>query len=465
MAEANQWRVSDGCLHIGETICMGVPSYRYSESLEKIRLFTHLDHPDYCFVYSTELSLFDVWKYKMDNKNTIAGTTGSFDGAGHIKHIARRRHCPVNIESFGDNIILQWNGACQSVFYFANENIIDEFEILDGPKRRFSDVSPHMMTLRSSCDKYCIVQRKDSEIFDVFNTETDLFLFGLTHNMYKSSVCCTIVEFAYTANGDLRIFINDEHACIGIYDMSGNTCHSLCDSDDFFTKMTRVVDDGKEYLVVYGFIWSPVHFMAIYEIEKMVTDASYEPDKYWEGDFEDFEAFNMTPNQFKTHMIEKRARAAAELKQRMDNAWTNRTNPNIIRRIFENTEDVNEDVAKYISNLLAENICPDIVCFGGQSDMEFKEHASRIITNPVNNDKKDAIVIDAIARIIFSDDYETYAVNGSGLKQSNLIFTFNDILQVNIVIQMVQISDDSYWFPAHDSDVKFVFSLKREDIL
>jgi len=307
--------------------------------------------------------------------------------------------------------------------------------------------------IHSPCGKYNIKYAKDFEFVYVFN-DRDEFIFRLNHNTYKSHYCCNIIEFVKD-----EIVINDEHSSLGIYDMQGKLRYNVCGFDDFYTQKFRVTDDDTDYLVLYGFIWSPVHFMSIYDLNKMVVDESYEPDRYWEKDTRDLGVtvtsidnkvcYGMTPSVFKSFMIDKKNKEVIEKQELLNTRWTE---DNILK-IIVNDYPVDETIK---NKILSSIDCPNITCFGGKSGSEFKEHAENIILKSVNNRK----IIDFIARIIICDDYTKYSSNGTDLKEVNLIFTIDDILKIHIIIPMTKIAQkDTYWFPENDEHVVINFTV------
>jgi hypothetical protein len=449
----NEWWISQkNALHIGNEIIiddgnMTIPSFRYSyNEIQNLKIFSDPSYPEYCLVYSSSFPILDVWKYTVKNQ-TIAGTTykklislPSFIDVYHVDRIASRPYSPSHI-TFQEQYIIHWSNNNKSIFDISKESFIDE--IL--PIRNSNDYNiKEMKTLNYL--NYSIKYADEFEYVDVFNN--DLFIFRLNHNIYKSHHCCTIIEVV-----DDRILINDEHSSFGIYDMSGNLCHYICREDEFYTHKFRVTEDDKEYLVVYGFIWAPILFMSIYDLQQMIIDKSYEPDQYWEKDTHDLTeqdrtkykenrvCFGMTPKHFKEYMIEKKNKELIEKQQLLHTRW----NDSILRYIL----------SKY--NRLDFENCPTVTCVGGNSGFEFTDHADNIILKQIN-DKNPNIIIDTIARMVFGDNYTNWKKNGTNLKEVNLIFTIDNKLKMQIIIPMVVIPDKkTYWFPDDDDAVKINF--------
>lgn len=510
--EENEWWIKKSCLHIGNTINLDeegitIPSYRYSysEKIKDLEIFTHPDHPEYCLIYSKSFPIFNIWKYEV-KKSAVAGTTYSkflrFPSMDvfHVNRILERPYTPDRIDYNNElgQFIIYWSDSQDehSIFEISkdtivyeklpihrkNEYIIESRSSLPNGESRSSkeekDIesssddeseaeNADMKMLHSPCKNYYIKYAKEFEFVDVFNSQGE-FLFRLTHNVYKSYHCCMIIEFVYNKDNELRILINDQHSVLSIYDMEGKLCHNIESGDEFYTHMFRIKEDNKEYLVLYGFIWAPIYFMSIYDLEKLVSEEDYEPDQYWEKDTGDLKrnlndckdnivCFGMSPNKFKAFMLEKNIKKEIALKELLNKRWNEE---NILKLILDEKTRVSfeplidRNLRHNMLGILLYKDSPNITCFGGNSGYEFKYHADDIIIKEVNHTKQNKLVIDLLARMVFSDDYEKWASNGSDLKEVNLIFTIDNCIKMQIIIPMVQIHDKkTNWFPEDDKDV------------
>ena len=460
----NEWWIQGSDLHIGDTINLEedgitMTSFRHSyEKINDLKLFTHEDYPEYCLIYSSSFPMLDIWKYNIRH-DAVPGTSYTkfiklpLMDVYHGERIVSCPYSPETIVYQKDCFIINWSNTNQSTFEISSKSFINETL----PIRKTSDYNiEDLITLYSPCNKFYIKYAKEFEFVDVFN-EQDEFLFRLKHNTYKSYYCCNIIEFVND-----RILINDEHGSFGIYDMSGNLCHNICGGDEFYTNKFRIKeDDGKEYLVVYGFIWSPVNFMSIYDLNKMMIDKSYAPDQYWEKDTHDLQyptefidnkvCYGMTPTDFKEFMIDKKEKKIIAKQELLNTRW----NEENILKIILNEYHIDETIK---NKILAYKEFPIITCFGGNSGCEFKEHADNLILKKVNENSNKRI-LDLIARLVFRDDYEKWSLNGSQLKEVNLIFTIDNILKMHIIIPMIKLENkDAYWFPENDENVIINFS-------
>jgi hypothetical protein len=366
----------------------------------------------------------------------------------HSEKIGTRPYIPVNIECAEDSFIIYWSHqGHKSKFDLSSETFVDE----ELPPQKVSDfLIEEELIVHSPDKKYYAKYAKRYENVYVFNSH-DEFLFRLQHNIYKSNYCCNIIEFVND-----RILINDHHSSLGIYDMTGKLCHGICGYDEFYTQKFRVKEeDGKEYLVLYGFVWSPVYFMSIYDLEQMVNDESYEPDQYWERETAELGdvavvgnkvCYGMSPSVFKAYMIDKKNKQMMAKRELLNKRWVE---DNMLKVILNGYQGV----VKH--QILSSTECPKITCFGGNSGSEFEEHADNIVLKPVTKG-----IIDFIARMIISEYDNVYSKKlGIYLKEVNLIFTVADILKIHIIIPMTKIEDkDSYLFPESDDSVTINFS-------
>lgn len=459
----NEWWLKDNNLHIGDTIKLEeegitIPSYRHS--YKNIPDLTLVNHGEYCVVYSTSFPMLDIWKYVIGH-GAVPGTIYSKSlklpllDIYHAGKIGSRPHIPITIECTSDFITIYWsNQGHKSIFEISSETFLED----ELPAQRASDyyIEKGLM-IQSPCKTYYAKYAKKYENVYIFN-DHDEFLFRLDHNTYKSHYCCNIIEFVND-----KIIINDHHSSIGIYDMTGKLCHKFCGCDEFYTQKFRVKeDDGKEYLVLYGFIWSPVYFMSIYEIEKMISDGSYEPDQYWERDTADLGdaevdvavlgnkvCYGMSPSAFKAYMIDKKNKVMMAKRELLKKRWSE---DNMLKVILNGCQGVDKTIKQKI---LSSTECPKITCFGGNSGSEFVDHANNLILKPVSNS-----IVDFIARILISCYDNVYSKkNGIYLKEVNLIFTVEGMLNIHIIIPMIKIADkDSYLFPENDESVTINFS-------
>jgi len=500
--EDNEWWLKCSDLHIGNKIKLedegiAIPSYRYSytKKIKGLKLFTHPDHPEYCLVYSTNFPIFNIWKYNI-KQEAVAGTIYSkflrFPKIDvfHINKILDRPYSPVNIECKKGQFIIYWHSDIHddhSIFEISENRIVyeklpihrnNEYIIESTSDSDESDSDDpgdkDLKMLYSPCNNYYIKYAKGFEFVDVFNSQND-FLFRLTHNVYKSYYCCTIIEFVYNRDNELRILINDQHSCLGIYNMNGDLCFDNCLGDEFYTHMFRVTENKKEYLVLYGFKWGPINFISIYDLEKLVSDEDYEPEQYWEIDTKDLElnlndckdnnvCYGMTPDNFMKFMGDKKAKEENIQRELLNKRWLEE---NILKLILDEKtlvsfgNHIDQKLKENIDQILSYDKCPNITCFGGNSGSEFSYHADDIITKEVNHKKPDKIVIDLMARLVFKDDYDKWSKNGTDLKEVNFIFTIDKSIKMQVIIPMIKLQDKSTnWFPEHDENVKINITKK-----
>ena len=218
--------------------------------------------------------------------------------------------------------------------------------------------------------------------------------------------------------------------------------------DEFFMQKYRVQEDSKDYLVIYGFIWAPIYFIAIYDLEQMITNSEYEPEQYWEKDFIDYElnvCFGMNIKTFKTYIEDKRIQKLNAKQDLLNQRWLSLDN-NFIRYVLSEYE-IDHKIKNHILDL---QTCPKITCHGGNSGNEFLENAECIIVKKFNGN-----IIDFFASMVtICDNYNRFAENGIHLQEVNLIFMIEEILIIHIVIPMNKLDGkDTYWFPKSCKDI------------
>lgn len=447
-------------LHIGDKIKLEeygitIPSYRYSyKNIKDLYIFTH---DKYAIIYTKhcnnhDIPICDIWKYII-KQQTVPGIIYTkylkFPKDQDIYHAERVFSLPYSPEEiiYIDNtFVIRWNSDHECIFDISSETIVKE----DYPVRTMT--CSNMLNYGD----YQINYIDKSEYVDVFYQNK--FKYRLNHNTYQNYRTCTILEIYKS-----YIIINHKHGLLGVYDIvTGKLLHEIIGEtgDEFFMHKYRIQEDSKEYLVLYGFIWAPAYFIAIYDLDLiisnnldlMISDNSYEPEQYWEKDFSKLEAINIEKTiwfdidikTFKTYIKDKQAKELFEKQELLNQRWLFTEN-NFIRYALSEYK-IDSEIIK--NDILSLQTCPHITCHGGISGSEFKENAEDIIIKEFNGN-----IIDFFGNIILHcDNYKTYSEIGLGLKEVNLIFVIHDILKIHIVIPMKKIEGkETYWFPESDN--------------
>ena len=224
------WRFVNNCeLHVGE-----ISRYKYDE--QDLNFELDIDDENICYIYSTSSPLVDVWKkYSSDEseewdiKNEISYTT------------------PESIDPTIQSELLRFTTITNQEYTAVYNNKLPCVDVLKGGE----------------------------------------FLFRIMHNEYHNDNMCRVVEFIENKHHGLLLLINDYHNCLSFYDMEKNMVKRYQGIDDFYTEYYRVQENNRDLLVIYGFYWSPVTFMKIMDIEKMLDTDGYKGGEYFPKD-EDF---------------------------------------------------------------------------------------------------------------------------------------------------------------------------------
>jgi hypothetical protein len=280
------------------------------------------------------------------------------------------------------------------------------------------------------------------------------------------------------------VLINDEHSVLSLYDMNGNIYKQFDDCDDFYTKYFKVVDNDKEWLVFYGFIWSPLYFMKIFDVEQMMIVEEYEPEvyvKYLKNIHKIEEVvsnkvciFNdeyYTPTEYRD--LVKRTEDEIELKYvtKLKGLWSN--DNNVFKKILREETKANiiyknTDLKDKVFELIQKEFT-NADCVGGNSGSNFRENLEYMLTSSINdlwNDdydkvpdfikgKDDTIIVDTIASTLYypykkhTNIINNYKNNGTALKAVNLVFSFvfdNTELVIQIKFDMIPTDKPNLFF-------------------
>ncbi len=508
--QPNEWWLSDhGDLHIGDTIksqdghCT-VSSLRYEYHTKDLELVVH---QPYCFVYSKKFPFLDVWEcYKNDGgteyPTASISWTGRFTGQipedikDKIYNVKKVYDYPYFVDHIDFPYIIWKNG--DKTFY-NNENIKQERTWTEFDKTNIS-------TKYSKCSRYVATyfdrdnKEEDNEYVDVFDVIEDKWLFRVNHNTYKSHYICKVVEFIEN-NGDVYLLINDEHSLLSLYDMNGKVFKTFEGRDDFYTRYYRVIDNNKEWLVFYGFIWSPVYFMKMFDVEQMMNVDEYEPEEYAKylknihkiGEVVSNKVciFNdeyYAPTEYRDLVKRTEAEIQAKYIAKLKKLWKN--DNNVFKKILRNETNCdvsfkNIDDQERIVKLIEKDIT-NAKCIGGNSGGDFSEHLECMLTSSItdlwNDDyektpdfikgQDDTIIVDTIASTLYhsykkyTNIISKYKDNGTTLTEVNLIFSFvfDEPTELVVQIKFDMIPTDKphmYYYPDNDNKIDVIVYLRE----
>ena len=207
-------------LHIGEKIHLEeagitIPSFRYLYSnINDLNIYTNINYPEYCIVYSKSFPILDIWKYIIKNES-VPGTCYSkclkFPkdlNIYHTKRIVSNPYSSAEILYSDNTFIIKWSENYESIFDIQSETFIKH----NLPIRALTELEKESIKIY---DDYQILYNtsKKSEFIDVFYQ--NIFKYRLHHNTYKRDITCIIIE---TYNN--HIIINDNHGSLGIYNIN-----------------------------------------------------------------------------------------------------------------------------------------------------------------------------------------------------------------------------------------------------
>ena len=218
------WRFVNNCeLHVGE-----ISRYKYDE--QDLNFELDIDDENICYIYSTSSPLVDVWR-----KDSV-----------------------------------------ERVISYTAPEIVDS---------KFQTESIDIKFTTITYQEYTAVYNNKLPCVDVF--KGGVFLFRIMHNEYHNDNMCRVVEFVENKDHGLLVLINDYHNCLSFYDMEKNMVKRYQGIDDFYTEYYRVQENNRDLLVVYGFYWTPITFLKIMDIDKMLDTDGYKSFEYFPKD-EDF---------------------------------------------------------------------------------------------------------------------------------------------------------------------------------
>jgi hypothetical protein len=496
--ESNEWWLSDsGNLHIGDTIksqdgYCSVSSHRYDYHKKDLKLVVH---QPYCFVYSEKFPFLDVWECykKQDGEHPTASIswTGRWSGRlpedikDKIYNVKKLHHYPYFVDDIEFPYILWKNG--EKTRY---DDIDVSFE------RTWTEFDKAKTSLKySTCSRYVAAyfdsdDSDDDEYVDVFDTIEDKWLLRVNHNTYHRFHICTVVEFIEN-NGNTYVLINDEHSVLSLYDMEGNIYKQFEDGDDFYTDYYRIIDNDKEWLVFYGFIWSPLPFMKIFDVEQMTNNDEYEPELYTNylrvvdksKDNDNiikasnkvcrFKEEYYTPTEYRDLVKKTDDEIERNYITNLNSLWKN---DNIFKKILKDQTVANinykgVEVKEQVALLLGEELTNGS-CVGGTSGCKFRDNLVYILSpiEDVWNDyeqaptfikgKQDTLIVDAIASTIMypykkhTNILDNYETKGTSLAAVNLIFSLcfdKKELEIQVKFNMKP-TDNTELFHFQDND-------------
>lgn len=507
--QSNEWWLSEnGNLHIGEDIkshdgCCTVSSLRYEYHKNDLELVVH---QPYCFVYSKQFPFLDIWECYKNNDNNEYPTAsiswiGRFTGQvpedlkDIIYNVKKFHHYPFFIDRIEFPYIVWKNG---------DKTLYDDIDVKQ--ERTWTEFDKtNISTKKSKCSRYVVAYFEDDEeedneqeYVDIFDVIEDKWLFRVNHNTYKRYDICKIIEFI-EQNGKTYVLINDEHSVLSLYDMNGNLYKQFDDCDDFYTKYFKVVDNEKEWLVFYGFIWSPLYFMKIFDVEQMMIVEEYEPElyvKYLENIHKINEVtsnkvciFNdeyYTPTEYRD--LVKSTEDEIELKYvtKLNDLWSN--DNNVFKKILREETKANiiyknADLKDEVFKLMKKEFT-NADCVGGNSGSNFREHLEYMLTSSINdlwNDdydkvpdfiqgKDDTIIVDTIASTLYhpykkhTNIVHNYKKNGTLLSVVNLVFSFvfdKTELVINVKFDMIPTEKPNlFYYPDKDDTIDVVIDIR-----
>jgi hypothetical protein len=515
MRESNEWWISDtGNLHIGDTIksqdgyCT-VSSHRYNYHKKDLKLVVH---QPYCFVYSDKFPFLDVWECykKKDGEQPTASIswTGRWSFAlpedikDKIYNVKKIHHYPYFVDDIEFPYII-WKNGEKTQFddtdvtfkrtwtEFDKTNVIVKYSTSSRYVAAFFDKLDDNSDDDNDDDN-------DAEYVDVFDTIEDKWLFRVNHNTYHREYICKVVEFIEN-NEHTYVLINDEHSVLSLYDMEGNVYKQFDDGDDFYTEYYRVIDDEKEWIVFYGFVWSPLPFMKIFDVEKMMDIEDYEPELYTnylrtidKNSKNIVQASNKvcrfseeyyTPTEYRDLVKNTEDEIERRYITKLNSLWKN---DNIFKKILKdqtvaNIKYKNTEVKEKVADLLNKEVTNGS-CIGGNSGCKFRDNLLYVLSpfEDIWNDWKptpsfitgnqDTFIVDAIASTImypykkYNNIIDNYETKGISLKVVNLIFSlvFDKIeLEIQIKFNMMPTEDTQvFHFPDDDNSVNVLIDIK-----
>lgn len=511
--QSDEWWLSEtGSLHIGETIksqdgCCTVSSYRYNYHKKDLKLVVF---QPYCFVYSEKFPFLDVWECykKQDDEHPTASIswTGRWssrlpeDIKDKIYNVKKVHHYPYFVDDIKFPFILWKNGE---------KTRYDDIDV--SFKRTWNEFDKTHSSLKySTCSRYVAAyfesdksdddDDNDDEYVDVFDTIEDKWLFRVNHNTYHRYHICKVVEFIEN-NGHIYVLVNDEHSVLSLYDMEGAIYKQFDDGDDFYTDYHRVIDNDKELLVFYGFIWSPFPFMKIFDVKQMIINDEYEPELYTKylqiidknENSDDivntsnkvcrFKEDYYTPTEYRDLVKRTEDEVQMNYITKLNGLWKN---DNIFKKVLNNQTVANikyksTDVKEKVADLLNKQVTNGS-CIGGNSGCKFSDNLLYMLSpfEDVWSDyegdisfvkgNENTLIVDAIASTImypykkYVNIINNYDTKGTSLKVVNLIFSLvfdEKELEIRVKFNMRPTDDaELFHFPDDDTCVDVLVDVK-----
>jgi hypothetical protein len=508
--QSDEWWLSEtGCLHIGDTIesqdgCCTVSSYRYNYHKKDLKLVVH---QPYCFVYSEKFPFLDVWECykKQDGEHPTASISWTKRWSGtlpedikdKIYNVKKLHHYPYFVDNIKFPYIVWRNGE---------KTRYDDTNVTF--KRSWTEFDKTHTSLKySNCSRYVAAyfesdnnDDNDDEYVDIFDTFEDKWLFRVNHNTYHRYHICKVVEFIEN-NGDIYVLINDEHSVLSLYDMEGRIYKQFEDGDDFYTDYYRIIDSEKEWLVFYGFIWSPLPFMKIFDVQEMISNDEYEPELYTnylriidKNKNSDnivktsnkvcrFKEEYYTPTEYRDLVRKTDDEIERNYITSLNSLWKN---DNIFKKILRdqtvaNIKYTSTEVRETVALLLTEEVTNGL-CIGGNSGCKFRDNLVYMLS-PIEdawNDyegeisfvkgNENTLIVDAIASTLmypykkYTNIIDNYETKGTSLKVVNLIFSLvfdKKELDMQVKFNMRPTDDtELFHFPDNDTCVDVLIGIK-----
>lgn len=131
----------------------------------------------------------------------------------------------------------------------------------------------------SADEKYAAITNIETNYVDVFkasgSNDYPEYIYSMKRSSYYPSKTSFVFHFIQHPVEDKQLFIfNKNHGELGVYDAeTAKELHTDHAEDKFIIQM-KVVDN--EFLLLYGWYWTPVYFIYIYDIKHFLTRPNYE---------------------------------------------------------------------------------------------------------------------------------------------------------------------------------------------
>lgn len=283
--------VTKGVLHIGTEIngsLCTVPSHRVSWPDASRRQLAILDMGSWCIIYSRTFPLLEIFESYIETVD-IPEDLKDHTWFG-VRQIAHYPYCVEDICFSGDSVTVFWKGGGSPLVLKSVSSAFLPSDLVDleiKPVRTLDDLIKYadndsdnddhddigiLVKRASPCGRFIAAFFERGDFVDVFDMECrgGRFMYQVRHNEYQRHIICNVVEFV----GDekkLRLLINTQHACLTVYEAeTGNKLFSHYTNDEFYSNVFRVKGESGEHLVLYGFVWGPIFFMRVCDLNTLV---------------------------------------------------------------------------------------------------------------------------------------------------------------------------------------------------